>query len=129
MTAAQTTVITVEALNGKDQKPLANQHLVIFAGPSAEGPRFHRIACDARTDDHGIAKVALDISGTNWIQVWTEGLTLCQEKPNLNSFRVADIVSTGLASPNTCGSLAVPLKPGTFIVTARAATLREKMGR
>jgi hypothetical protein len=126
---AQNTEIKIEALDGKSGKPLANQRLVIFGGESAEAATFHHTAFDVTTDERALADLKFDPAKTRWIQVWTDGMTLCQSKPNVRSFSVDTILTTGLSAPNTCGSLVHVATPGHFTVFARPASLREKMSR
>jgi hypothetical protein len=127
---AQDAKVTIQALNGKDGRPLKNQRLLIFGGETAEGPRFHDEAFDLTTDENGFADLKFDPAKTLWIQVWADYMTLCQTKPNLNSFSMATILKIGLSGPNNCRSL-VPLTttPGRFTVFARPSSLREKMDR
>jgi hypothetical protein len=126
---AQSSEITIQAVNGKDGRPLAHQRLLVFGGDTAEAASFHRTNFDVTTDGNGVAKMALDRATTRWVEIFVESLTLCYKKPNLVQFRVDKILSDGLSSPNDCGSIVQPAKPGQFIVFARAATLQEKMAR
>lgn len=126
---AQDREIKIQAIDGKNGKPIPHQRLVIFGGESAEAPRFHRTAFELTTDDAGIAEMKFSLGNTSWIQVWADGMTLCQSKPNLNSFSVDTILTAGLSTPNSCGSLRKNLTPGTFTVYARPSSLREKMER
>jgi hypothetical protein len=129
LSIAQVKEITIQAFDGKNGKALASQRLVVFGGDSAEAVRFHQEAFDLMTDKDGLAKLKFDSPGTTWIQVWTDGLTLCQDKPNTKSFSVNSIITKGLSSPNNCSSYVQVAMPGRFIVFARPATLREKMAR
>jgi len=126
---AQRIEITIRALNGKTDSPLANQRLVIFAGESAEAATFHRSAIDAQTDKNGLVVIPVVLAKTSWIQVWVDGLTLCQSQPNRKSFSVDMILSSGLSAPNNCGSPAQTTAAGQFTVYARPATFSEKMAR
>jgi hypothetical protein len=126
---AQRTEVTIRALNGKTGSPFANQRLVIFVGESAEAATFHQRAIDAQTDKNGLVVIPVVSAKTSWIQVWADGLTLCQSEPNRKSFSVDMILSSGLSAPNNCGSLAQATAPGQFTVYARPATFSEKMAR
>jgi hypothetical protein len=128
-TFAQDIQIKIRAIDGKSGKPLANQRLVIFGGESAEAATFHHTAFDITTDEKGMAELKFSPEKTSWIQVWADGMTLCQSKPNLNSFSVKTILNTGLSAPNSCSSLVQADAPGHFIIYARSSTLSEKMAR
>ena len=118
--------IVIRALDGKTGKPLANQRLVGFGGKSEGDARFKQSSFEATTAKDGTAVVTIG-PGTQWIQVWVDRLTLCQDKPNFRAFRVDTIAATGDSSPNQCGRVAVKNIPGTFTVFARTPTWREKM--
>lgn len=128
-TIAQDTEITIQALDGKSGKPLSHQRLVIFGGESAEAATLHHTSLEATTDEAGLAKLKFDSAKTSWIQVWVDYKTLCQRKPNLNSFSVEKILAFGASSPNNCSSLVEAPTSGRFVVFARHSSLREKMDR
>ena len=129
VTQAQTRTIEVQAYNGKTGAPLAKQRLLVFAGASQQDAAFHQRNFDLTTDAGGEATLVLDSPQVQWVQVFADYLTLCQDTPNHQSFRVSEIISSGLSSPNTCGKLTRPNTPGKFIVFARPATFAEKMRR
>jgi hypothetical protein len=126
---AQVKEITLQALDGKTGKPLANQRLLVFAGDTAEAATFHHQNFVLTTDAAGKAQLPIASMDTKWIQVWADGLTLCQTKPNSLSFKVETISTVGLSAPNTCSPLLQAPKSGVFIVFARESTLSEKMAR
>jgi hypothetical protein len=59
--------------------------------------------------------------------VFVDLRTLCEKNPNDHSFAVADILRDGEQTPNICGKISMPKTPGTFVIYARPAMLREKM--
>jgi hypothetical protein len=126
---AQVKEITIQALDGKTGKPLANQRLLLFAGDTPDTATFHDQNFVLTTDADGKAKLPITSKDTKWIQVWADGLTLCQTKPNSLSFKVETIATLGLSAPNTCSPLSQAPKSGVFIVFARESTLSEKMAR
>lgn len=119
--------ISVQALDGRNGKPLANQHLLVFTGASTNAVKSHAEHTGLTTDKDGLGTLTIYPSETQWIQVWADGRILCQDHPNQNSFSVATIMSKGLATPNTCSALAWEPTPGHFIVFARPAHFKEKM--
>lgn len=125
---SQARSITIHAVDGRTGKPLAAQRLIVFGGTSEDKLHFHESAFESMTDVQGFASLSIG-QNIKFIQVWTDGLTLCQAKPNLNSFAVDAIESGGLATTNNCGSLILAPTAGVFTVFARASTLREKMER
>lgn len=119
--------ISVQALDGRSGKPLANQHLLVFTGASVNVVKSHAEHTGLTTDKDGLGTLTIYPSKTHWIQVWADGRILCQNNPNQDSFSVATIMSKGLATPNTCGTLATETTPGHFIVFARSAHFKEKI--
>jgi hypothetical protein len=124
---AKTMDIVVQALDGRNRKPLANQHLLVFTGVSSDGVKSHAEHTGLTTDKDGLGTLTIYPSETQWIQVWADGRVLCQQDPNQNSFSVATIMSKGLATPNTCSALIREPTPGHFIVFARPARFSEKI--
>ena len=124
---AQENNIVIHAVNGKNGKPLANEHLVIFTGASAEDVREHKNHVELLTDAKGTALLPLAGNATSQIQVWLDWHVLCQETPNSRSYSVEDIVKTGLTSPNNCGSVVQGVSPNQLFVFARPAHFWEKI--
>ena len=124
---AQNIGIVVQALDGRNGMPLANQHLLVFTGASEDAAKSHAVHTGLTTDKNGFVTLTISTAETRWIQVWADGHVLCQPKPNENSFSVGTIMKTGLAAPNTCSSLSREVAPGHFIVFARPAHFMEKM--
>jgi hypothetical protein len=126
---AQATEITIQALDGKSGKSLPHQRLLIFGGESTEAATFQHTSFEAITDEEGLAKLNFDLAKTSWIQVWVDYRSLCQTKPNFNSFSVQTILAAGASSPNNCKSLAQTTVPGRFVVYSRSSSIGEKIGR
>jgi hypothetical protein len=124
---AQDTKLTLVAVDGRNGKPLPSQRLLVFIGESQEGVRLHKQSLDVTTDRNGLAVLPITQTKMHWIQVFVDYRTLCQTEPNRLSFNVAEIVSSGLVTPNSCGSLRRVATTGQLVVFARPATLREKM--
>jgi hypothetical protein len=124
---AETIEIKIQASNGKNGKPLSKQRLIIFSGESAEAASSHQRHFESTTDGGGRVELKIDRAKDLWIQVWVDGFTLCQNKPNLQSFNVNAIVTTGMSAPNNCSSAAVATTPGQLEIFARASTFQEKM--
>jgi hypothetical protein len=121
--------ITVQTIDGRNGKPLAHQHLLIFTGMSSDDVKTHAAHVELTTGKEGMGTLSLDSSKAHWLQPWADDRTLCQQVPNQNSFSVDEIMSKGLATPNTCSSFVKESAPGRFIIFARPATLMEKMKR
>lgn len=123
---AQDKQIVVQAVDGRNGKPLANQHLLVFGGDSSESVRQHKKQYEVVTDKHGSATLML-VPGTQWLQVWMDWHVLCQKEPNSKNFSVADIFASGVSAPNTCSSASQKAMPGHLVVFARPAHFWEKM--
>jgi len=124
---AQTVDIVVQVLDGRNGKPLAKQHLLVFTGASSDAVKSHAEHTGLTTDKDGLGILRIYRSETQWLQVWADGRSLCQQDPNQGSFSVATIMSKGLAAPNICSALMREPSPGRFIIFVRPAHFREKM--
>jgi hypothetical protein len=124
----QDTRIFLQLVDGRNGKPLANHRLLVFAGESPEPLRLHQSQFEVFTDKNGVAALTGLARTAQWIQVWPDWMVLCQHVPNSSSFSVAEILSTGLNTPNTCGSAAPRPTPGRLVVFARPMHFWEKMG-
>ncbi len=127
MVWAQENRIVVQAVDGRNGKPIANSRLLIFSGETTEDVKQHRNHSDLVTDAGGLATLTFSSAEVKWIQIFVDGSVLCQTEPNSKSFSVGEIMSTGLKTPNTCNSLATEAAPGHFLVFARPAHFMEKM--
>lgn len=123
---AQDKQIVVRAVDARNSKPIANQHMLVFGGYSPEAVRQHRSQYELTTDKDGFATLTL-APGTEWLQVWMDWHVLCQSEPNSKSFPVSDILASGLSAPNTCSSVSEKAAPGHLVVFARPAHFWEKM--
>jgi len=124
---AQETKIVVQVLNGKNGKPIANEHLVVFTGASEDKVKQHKNHAEIRTDAKGVALLSVDERTTSYIQVWVDWHILCQKTPNTQSYSVGDILKGGSSTANNCGTIKEPLEPNKFVVFARPASFRERM--
>jgi hypothetical protein len=118
--------IVVQAVDARNGKPIANQHMLVSGGDSPEAVRQQKIQYDLTTDKDGLATLTL-VPGTQWLQVWIDWYVLCQRDPNSKSFPVMDILVSGLSTPNTCSSVSEKAAPGHIVVFARPAHFWEKM--
>ena len=119
--------IVMQAFDGRNGKPLANQHLLVFTGPNRAAVISHASNMDLTTDKNGSGTISLDPAEVRWIQVWADGRVLCQPNPNQESFSVATITLKGMAALNNCSAIVHEATPGQFIVFARPKSFAEKM--
>ncbi len=119
--------IQVQAVDGRNGKPLAKQHLLVFTGISSDAVKSHAEHTGLTTNKDGLGTLTIYPAETQWIQVWADGRVLCQSDPNQNSFSVATIMSQGLTTANTCSRIARVPAPGQLVVFARPAHLMEKI--
>src|SRR5580698_999450 len=103
--------IVVQAVDARNGKPIANQHMLVFGGDSQETVKQHKSQYELTTDKDGLATLTL-VPGTQWLQVWMDWHVLCQSEPNGKSFPVRDILDSGLSTPNTCSSASEKAAPG-----------------
>jgi hypothetical protein len=124
---AQENHIIVQVVDGRNGKPIANEHLVVFVGESPESVRELNRNFELVTNKEGLADLTIATHDIQWIQVSADWHVLCQSDPNSKSFSVGEILSTGLSTPNTGGSMTQKLTPGHFVVFARPMHFWEKM--
>jgi hypothetical protein len=121
----QSLSITVQVLDARNGKPLKNQHVLVFAGPSSDAVKTHAQHTGLVTDEAGIATLTVNPSETRWLQVFADGSAPCSPNPNQSSFSVSEIMSKGLVTPS-CSSLIRAAPPGHLIVFARPTGFMEK---
>jgi hypothetical protein len=119
--------IVVQAFDGRNGKPLQNQHLLVFTGPTRAAVISHASNMELTTDKSGSGTISLDPAEVRWIQVWADGRVPCQPNANQESFGVATIMSKGVATLNNCSAVVHEASPGQFIVFARPKSFSEKM--
>ena len=119
--------ITVQVLDGRNGKPLADQHVLVFTGPSSDAVKTHAQHTGVTTDKDGMGTLTIYPAETQWLQVFADGRIPCFPNPNQASFSVSDIMSKGLVTPNNCSALVREPSPGHFIFFARPAHFMEKM--
>src|ERR1700679_3835493 len=91
--------ITVQVLDGRNGKPLADQHVLVFTGLSADAVKTHAQHTGTTTDKDGMGTLTIYPGETQWLQVFTDGRIPCFPNPNQASFSVGDIMSKGLVTP------------------------------
>jgi hypothetical protein len=121
--------INIEVLDGRNGKPITETHLLVFAGDTVEGLRQHSHHFDLHTNKSGSAKLVLTSDSFKFVQVWVDGMILCQSQANAVSVNLGQVLAIGPLAPNECGNMHMSSAPGQLLVFARPATLREKMER
>lgn len=119
--------IMVQILDGRNGKPLADQHVLVFAGPSSDAVKTHAQHTGLTPDKDGMGTLTIYPAETQWLQVFADGRIPCFPKPNQSSFSVSDIMSKGLVTPNDCSAQVREPSPGHFVIFARPAHFMEKM--
>ncbi len=121
--------IAVRVLDGRNGKPIPNQRVLVFVGGSSKVAKSHAEHTDLTTDKDGPGILRIYPSQTQSIQVWADGRVLCYPNPNQRSFNVDTVMSTGIATPNSCSGIMKDPAPGHLIIFARPARFMEKMKR
>jgi hypothetical protein len=119
--------ITVQVFDGRNGKPLKDQHVLVFTGMSSSAVKSHAQHTGVTTDKDGVGTLTIYPGETQWLQVFTDGHVPCFPNPNQASFSVSDIMSKGLVTPNNCSALVKEATPGHLVVFARPAGFMEKM--
>jgi hypothetical protein len=121
--------IMVHAVDGKSGQPLAATRLLVFVFNGASwNEQENTRSFDLHTDRNGNATIRPDqIQGADHLQIWVDFMTRCAER-NSTAISISDVLKTGITDTNSCAK-AINAKPtpGTLIIYAREATLREKM--
>jgi hypothetical protein len=110
---AQTTQIHIQILNANNGHPIKNRSLGIVLGPNSNTP-------DGRSDAKGMIVVTTDPRAT--INLVTQPYAECRPKspdPWEIKYSVADILATGLSTPNICGKAHATAKSGEIIIFER----------
>lgn len=124
---SKTLDIMVQVLDGRNGKPLADQHVLVFTGPSSDAVKTHAQHTGVTTDKDGMGTLTIYPAETHWLQVFADGRIPCFPNPNQASFSVSDIMSKGLVTPNDCSAQVHESSPGHFVIFARPAHFMEKM--
>jgi hypothetical protein len=125
---AQAQNIVIHVVDGRNGHAISHQHLLVFEGNSQE-TRQLTTHVDLQTDGEGTAMLPVNDPSVSQIQVWVDFRILCQSQPNGNSYSVDKIRTTGLSTPNDCGSVVRENTPNNFVVFARPAHWWEQLRR
>jgi hypothetical protein len=121
---AQTVEIHIRIINGKNGRPIKNETLRVWT------TRNHVDADLWPTDATGL--ILLKVDGAAQIALDENLNASCRTLPaNQQSFQllysVAEILSKGISTDNSCGTIRVAAKPGELILFERPFTLMEKV--
>src|SRR5271170_3604537 len=89
---AKATEIVVQVVDGRNGKPMAHQHLLVFTGVSSDAVKSHAAHIGLTTDKDGLGTLTVYSVETQWIQIWADGHVLCQPDPSQASFSIATIM-------------------------------------
>jgi hypothetical protein len=84
--------ITMQVLDGRNGKPLADQHVLVFTGLSADAVKTHAQHTGVTTGKDGMGTLTIYPGETQWLQVFTDGHVPCFPDPNKASFSVSEIM-------------------------------------
>ena len=117
--------IVIHAVDGKNGRPLSNQHLLLFASESGNG---HDQTENLYTDKSGIAIIPSGTIKYSRLQVWVDGHTKCSHDPKELSWSMEQIHLRGVTAENNCSrKIATVPQPNTLVVYARDPTFLEGM--
>ena len=118
--------VELHVVNGKNGKPVAHAHVLVFQGASTEEVTQQRHPIELRTDSEGVAVLPKDTM-MPWLRVFVDWHRPCQTDPQGGIYPLAKITGEGLVTPNTCGSITRKASPYDLYFFVRAETLLEKM--
>src|SRR5260370_41563066 len=102
MAMAQDNRIVIHLIDGRNGKPVSNEHLLIFEGASPEDIKEHRSHLDLQTDANGIAFLPTDAMPQ--IQVWPDWHKVYSLASSNSIFSLEEIKKNWATTQNTCGS-------------------------
>ena len=70
---AQRLDITVQVFDGRNGKPMADQHVLVFTGLSADAVKTHAQHTGVTTGKDGVGTLTIYPGETQWLQVFTDG--------------------------------------------------------
>jgi hypothetical protein len=117
--------VELHVVNGKNGKPVANAHVLVFQGASTEEVTQLKHSIELRTDSDGVAVLPKD--AMPWLRVFVDWHAPCQTDPQGGIYPLATIVDEGLVTPNTCGSITRKASPYELYRFVRDETFLEKM--
>ena len=118
--------IAIQVIDGRTGKPLMHQHILVFGGETDREAEQQQSHYEPTTDDKGLAILSLS-KRVQWIQVWVDWNSLCQNKQLKRNFSIAEISASGLNSINACSSISLNKIPGRLIIYVRPEHFWEKM--
>ncbi|MDE1155169.1 MAG: hypothetical protein PW735_05485 [Acidobacteriaceae bacterium] len=120
---AQTVKITVQLRDGNTGQPLPHQRLLLLLSQDASAPPEQ---VSLTTQEDGDRQIELHVSATAGLQVSPVGMDACA--PLLSSYRLSEILQTGITAPNTCNPtpLWTVTRPGSLTLYLRKPSSTEK---
>jgi|GEM_PF-4697106 len=73
---AQGINIAVQVLDGRNGKPLADQHVLVFTGLTSDAVKTHARHTGVTTDKDGMGTLTIYPGETQWLQVFTDVVSL-----------------------------------------------------
>jgi hypothetical protein len=128
MTSAQT--LRVQILNGRNGKPVANEHVNLFRTGDFGDLAGDRNVRGFNTDADGAIATSDIAPDIHSFLVSVDWHRQCTENKKLNpiAFSLQEIFAKGIVSKNTCKpKVKRTAEPGTLILFVRDETLSEKM--
>jgi len=120
--------IRVRVLDGRSGKIVPHAHIVLLGGYD-QGEVHRQIFREERlTNDRGEMKLSRQLENLPWLQVWVDGSSLCQQRPEKASFSVELIRRDGVSAPNRCGTAVAEEEPGLFTVFVKNPEMGTKGG-
>jgi hypothetical protein len=117
--------VEVHVVNGKNGKPVAGAHVLVFHGGSADEVKHLKYPLELRTDSDGVGVLPSDTM--LWLRVSVDWYRSCISDPGGGVYSLATIRDSGLVTPNICGSITRKASPGTLYLFVRDETFIEKM--
>lgn len=118
--------IAIQVIDGRTGKPLMHQHILVFGGKTEREAEQQQSHYELTTDEKGLAILSLS-KRVQWIQVWVDWNSLCQNKQLKRNFSITEILASGLNSINSCSSISLNKIPGRLTIYVRPEHFWENM--
>jgi hypothetical protein len=121
------TQLRILILNGKNGKPVANEHVNIFRAGDFGDLSGNRNVAGFNTDVNGIVTTSDIAPDVHAFYVSVDWHRQCTKK-NPTTFSLQEVFTKGIVSENTCKpKLVRSASPGTLVLFVRDETFFEKM--
>ncbi|QHN02112.1 hydroxyisourate hydrolase [Granulicella sp. WH15] len=123
---AQSKNLSIQILDAKTGKPIANNHVLLFFGTTTDDLRSLGQHAELTTNKDGLAPLPETAKTSTLLQVSVDWHQLCGTDFASRTIELESIVNQGV-SVNHCTIRTFQTTPGRLVIAVRPETLMEKM--